>query len=51
VEDIPYLTFKNGDKILVKEMFDNGWWWGCVIGEKIDPETADCGYLPSNYVQ
>ena len=32
-------------------MMENGWWWGCVLGERVDPEEAFTGYLPSNYVQ
>ncbi|MBS1890173.1 MAG: SH3 domain-containing protein [Actinobacteria bacterium] len=41
-----YLSFHKGDKIVTRQTFDNGWWYGNVLKK---PDVM--GYFPSNYVK
>ena len=50
-EEIKYLKFAKDDKILTKQVFENGWNFGCVIGDSINPDHAEEGFFPSNYVK
>lgn len=45
-DEIVYLAFEKGEKILVEQAFENGWWFGNAI-----KRPNDKGFFPSNYVQ
>jgi hypothetical protein len=45
-EEIAYISFQKGDKVLVEQAFDNGWWFGNAIKK---PNVK--GFFPSNYVK
>jgi hypothetical protein len=45
-EEVQYLSFLKGDKILVEQSLETGWWYGHVI-----KQSDVKGFFPSNYVK